>query len=301
MKNIVLFLVFIFGFSHTKSVAQGCSDAGFCTIDVFKPEDALETAKTNNQFKVGLNFGQADNEITVFGQYLEYNHLFSDTFSLTGKLTSLSQSGNETAVFGLSDFYINGNLNVSDNITLTAGLKIPLTDGNTKDNDIPLPMDYQSSLGTFDLILGMGYKWNNLNFALAYQQPLTQNENEYFIPEMTIETDRTFFNSNKFNRTGDILLRVSYPIEVADSFKITPSLLPIYHLTEDSYKNLVGNEIFIEGSSGLTVNANAYFDYALNDTNALQLSIGIPLKVRDARPDGLTRKFVANLEYSIKF
>lgn len=84
-------------------------------------------------------------------------------------------------------------------------------------------------------------------------------------------------------------------------FTITPSLLPIYHLMNDKFTNALGLENEIKGSQGLTLNGNAYLDYAINAKNALQINLGMPFLVRDARPDGLTRTFVANLEYKIKF
>ncbi len=57
----------------------------------------------------------------------------------------------------------------------------------------------------------------------------------------------------------------------------------------------------IDGSQGLTLNGNAFFDYEINKKNALQLNVGAPFVVRDARPDGLTRGLVINFEYRIKF
>ena len=78
-------------------------------------------------------------------------------------------------------------------------------------------------------------------------------------------------------------------------------MLPIYHVAEDKYTDLFNNEQNIKGSSGLTLNANLYFNYALNQTQSLEFSLGGPLVVRDVRPDGLTRGCVANIEYKIKF
>ena len=57
----------------------------------------------------------------------------------------------------------------------------------------------------------------------------------------------------------------------------------------------------IIGSQGLTLNGNAYLDYEINSKNIIQLNLGIPFIVRDIRPDGLTRSFIANIEYRIKF
>ena len=45
----------------------------------------------------------------------------------------------------------------------------------------------------------------------------------------------------------------------------------------------------------------AYLDYEINSKNIIQLNLGMPFIVRDIRPDGLTRSFIANIEYKIKF
>lgn len=78
-------------------------------------------------------------------------------------------------------------------------------------------------------------------------------------------------------------------------------MLPIYHLTNDKFTDELNIKREIEGSQGLTLNGNVYFDYEFNAKSSLQLNVGMPFVVRDARPDGLTRSFIANLEYRIKF
>jgi hypothetical protein len=81
---------------------------------------------------------------------------------------------------------------------------------------------------------------------------------------------------------------------------LTPSLLPIYHLSEDRYfDGFAMREI--EGSQGLTLNGNLYIDWSLDEKSSLQLNAGMPFLFREARPDGLTRSFIATLEYKIKF
>nr|NQU90430.1 hypothetical protein [Bacteroidota bacterium] len=82
--------------------------------------------------------------------------------------------------------------------------------------------------------------------------------------------------------------------------RITPSLLPIYHLANDKFTDADGIEKEIANSHGLTLNGNVYFDYNLNGKSGLQISVGAPFFAREARPDGLTRSFVLNLEYRIK-
>ena len=185
---------------------------------------------------------------------------------------------------------------------LSVGAKIPLTDGNTLKDGLPLPMDYQSSLGTIDLIVGLAYGVGGVQLAAALQQPLTQNENTFLVKAYAGDTRYADFQpTNQFKRKSDVLLRGSYPIPAGSKFKISPSLLLIYHLGNDEYTGELGKKLEIKGSSGLTLNTNVYLDYEVNLHNAFQLSLGIPFIVRDVRPDGLTRSFVANLEYRVRF
>ena len=68
--------------------AQGCSDAGFCTIEGFSPldfkkTDSIFTSKTdtlNNIFKIGGNYGKADNDISTYSFYISYNKKIATNF-----------------------------------------------------------------------------------------------------------------------------------------------------------------------------------------------------------------------------
>jgi hypothetical protein len=167
---------------------------------------------------------------------------------------------------------------------------------------LPLPMDYQSSLGTFDLIFGMGYTIKKLQLVTAIQQPLTQNDNQFLATDYDEDSPlRAFPSTNQFKRSGDVLVRISYPIVISPRMTFTPGLLPIYHLANDKYTDEFNVEKEIVGSQGLTLNGNIYFDYEINKKSTLQINMGVPFVVRDARPDGLTRSFIANLEYRLKF
>ncbi|MEZ4853644.1 hypothetical protein [Flavobacterium sp.] len=304
MKNTKTFLLItIMCFLNINILlSQGCSDAGFCTVNSFKPNTENSTGVLNNQFKIGAFYGSADRNISVYGNYLEYNRQLNEKWAFDAKLTTLAQNGNGITTFGLSDIFLNATYKATEKVNFTLGTKLPLANANKKENNLPLPMDYQSSLGTFDLIIGVGYTIKNIQLVAAIQQPLTQNENEFFASSYPINSKlRNFQSTNKFERSGDFLLRVSYPITIAAKFKITPSVLPIYHLTNDKYTNELNNKIEIKGSQGLTLNGNAYLDYELNTKNSIQLNIGMPFITRDARPDGLTRSFIANLQYNIKF
>lgn len=275
--------------------AQGCSDAGFCTMDNLQVHQA-DSLLNKNTIKIGANIGAADNDVSVFGSYLEYHRMISKFVDVDVKLNFLSQSANNISSAALSDLYLVSNYRLNEKTKATVGLKVPLTDGNLKENGFPLPMDFQPSLGTLDLILGASRKVNDFSFVLALQQPLTQNKNEFF---SFVGSD--FITTNNFKRSGDVLFRATYLYRINDKLTLSPSLLPIYHLQNDKYTDALNVEREIIGSDGLTLNGNVYLNYSLNKTSALELSLGSPFVVRDVRPDGLTRSFVANLEYKISF
>jgi hypothetical protein len=282
------------------TLAQGCSDAGFCTINSFKP-DTGEPA-FSHQVKVGVAYGKADFSVSVISGYVEYTRQFSKKFSSDVKFTSLAQSGNSISAFGLSDVYVNTNYQASPKIKFTLGAKIPLHNASKDEEGLPLPMDYQSSLGTFDMLAGVGFAISKVHVVAAWQQPLTQNKNAFLATDYSPASPLSRFPSTRnFKRSGDVLLRVSYPFKISDRLQFTASALPIYHLANDRYTDNQQVERAIEGSQGLTLNLNAFLDYKLNDKSSVQLNAGFPTVVREARPDGLTRSFIATLEYRIRF
>ena len=294
MKKVIFILAnLVFGMMHS----QGCSDAGFCTLANFKPM-TIEEKPLENTFKTGVSVGGADHNITIVSIYKEYNYK-KDNYSFGAKATFMAQIGSQVQTGNIGDIYITNGYSFFKDFNATLGIKMPLTDGNlTKDKNI-LPLDHQSSLGTVDLILGASYKIKNVQVALGFQQPLSQNRNQ-FSSENVIGTFENYQTTRNYKRAGDVMLRVSYPFEF-NKFKITPSVLPIYHLSNDLYTDATNVEREISGSQGLTINGNVYFDYKLNNKNAFQFNFGMPFVTRIARPDGLTRSWIATLEYAFSF
>lgn len=304
--NINIFKIFILlSFSILSSYtanSQGCSDAGACTMGLFNPEGDSHENMADNQIKIGMNYGKADYSISVIGNYFEYNRRFSENFGMDFKVSSISQSGNGISTFGLSDIFINANYSIIDKFNLSLGAKIPLSLSNNRQDDIPLPLDYQSSLGTYDIIFGLSYQIEKFQIAAAVQYPLTENENQFKSSDYPTSSKLSEFQStNNYKRGGDVIFRVSYPVVITEGLLFTPSILPIYHLANDKYSIDSINELEIEGSKGLTFNGNVYLDYELGSNQALQSSFAMPFITRENRPDGLTRALVANLEYKHKF
>lgn len=299
LKLIVIFNVF----ANPLSVkGQGCSDAGFCSIGSLKPHETDSASNRKNQIKAGVFYGQASNSIEVYGNYLEYQRKLIGFFSLDLKLSSIAQYGNSISTFGISDAIVNIGYKPNEKLLFSGGLKVPFDDANQKQNGLSLPMDYQSSLGTIDLIFGIGYSISRLQLVAGLQQPISQNNNQFISSKYPKDSKLSKFQTtNNFKRSGDVLLRASYPISLFQKLKLTPSVLPIYHLANDRFQDEFEKNQEIKGSQGLTLNGNFFVDYNLNINNTFQLNIGMPFITREARPDGLSRSVIATLEYRVKF
>lgn len=281
--------------------AQGCSDAGFCTVQTFRPR-AEPVEGYRQEIRVGASLGIADHAIFVLGTQVEYNRRFGSYFSADARVTSLMQRGNGVTVFGLSDVFLQANYLAGRRVRFSLGAKLPLMGGNRERDGLPLPMDYQSSLGTVDILAGVGVELGRWQWAAALQQPIRQNENQFVSTVYGSGSPFGVFQTTRgYRRSGDVLIRLSYPFARRGKWLFTPSLLPLYHLSNDRYVNAFGEVEPIIGSSGLTVNANIYADYLLGARGRLQFSVAAPLLVRKARPDGLTRGLVAGVEYRYHF
>jgi len=299
MKLLLVSAIFVFYGSLARS--QGCSDAGLCTINTLRPSNTVSGTVARNQFRIGASAGSADHDITVFGSSLEYGRQISESFSMDTRVTFLTQTGNNITTSGVGDLYLHGNYTASKKTMLILGIKIPFNKGNKNKGGLPLPMDYQSSLGTVDLLAAFSHSVGKWKFHMGYQQPLTQNANAFFAENYPLHSPlSTFQSTNGYIRKGDILIRVSYFIRLSERLSLTPGILPIYHLGNDEFNNLNGRQV-INGSEGLTLNVNGYINYEINKRHALEMSIGSPLVVRDVRPDGLTRGFVVTMQYQLSF
>jgi hypothetical protein len=181
------------------------------------------------------------------------------------------------------------------------GVKVNSGDANTSLAGLPLPMPYQTSLGTTDLLLGINYRWKRISAAVAYQHVMVQdNRNGFFRGAWSGSADSTaaasYFSSLALERANDAVVRAQYAIPIGD-LVLQPGLLAIMHLGQDTQLNNadLAQRAAITGSDGLTLNLTVDARYKLNDTWSLEAAYGSPLVVREVRPDGLTRAMVLNV------
>lgn len=297
-SSIFFFLVF----TITKLYSQGCSDAGICSITSSHRIDSTELKK--NSLEVGYIFGKGLEGVIYNNGFIGYTRDFKNNWGLSSRITYNQASGSFGTLGRPGDIFFVINykkeLNKNSFIRPSFGLKMPLSASNFKINQITLPLDYQSSLGTFDALLGIDYSYKKWSIDAALQIPFWQiNRNSYF-DEYSASND--FPSTNLFKRKPDILLRTAYTFHTKNKkWLFKPNVMAIYHLGNDTYEDIFEKRQVIKKSQGTTINASIITDYNVNNKNSLRLNIAVPLLVREIRPDGLTRAIVGSISYQYKF
>lgn len=305
MKRIILFISGAFSILYLD--AQGCSDAGFCTIGNLKP--TAQNIAVKQKLSIGITNGVGDENVFVSTPSVQYDNQLSKQWAIQAKFTANYASGNLANVFGLGDLFVSGNYSTTNKqqwqTSYLVACKFPLNEGNLKKNHKSLPMQYQSSLGTVDAIAACSITNETWTFATAIQQPLTGINRNNFLPAYwNDEAAKKYAPGNDFNRKADVLVKANYATNKNKLWQFNVGLLGIYHLGKDTYidGNISNQPIAIAGSDGLTLNATAAVACKLNKKINLVFIAGKPLVVRTIRPDGLTRQFSISTElaYSIK-
>lgn len=298
IQRVVVFCLFL-TFTVFNVYSQGCSDAGFCTIGNLKSQSHNDSVNYKQRISLILPVGRGDEDVFIFTPAIQFDNQLSGGWSIQAKLTANYASGNLGNATGLGDLFLAGTYAIQNDkpwkTSVTIGTKLYLNTGNLKEDGKSLPMQYQSSLGTIDLITGFSLSHTSWQFSAGWQQPLSGINRNNFLPVYwgTAEAN-TYPPSNDFNRKGDVLLRGAYMFTVKREYSFTVGMLGIYHLDEDTYidANVSNEPISIAGSQGLTLNATIAGFWKVNSSMSLGFSAGVPLIVREVRPDGLTRSFV---------
>ncbi len=307
--RIALCIGLVLALSPAGTMAQGCSDAGFCTVGNLKAEphgfgkDKLPKGRLTLITPVGVG----DDDVLVFAPALQYDWYANERLTLQGKITGNIASGNLGSASGPGDIYLTANYVFTPKKAwrwqALLGVKMPLSDASLEAGGRPLPMQYQSSLGTFDLLAGISAAAQKWFFAFAWQQPLTQsNQNEFLPGEWPLNQGLAYPPSRQLMRKADILLRGTRQFNFSPKWTANAGMLAIWHLGEDEYLEPDFNSPKeINGSEGLTLNVTSGIWWQASSRTRVGLTGGFPLVIRDVRPDGLTRSFVIGPEISFSW
>ena len=235
--------------------------------------------------------------------------------SLQVKIPYQAVSGNFANTSGLGDISIcfTRNLYSSElfDINLSLGGKIPSNDANLKENGLPLPMYYQTSLGTYDAIAGISLITRDWLFATGIQHPfLHKNNNQFkwsdwgdvYLNGEGKDYVFSYDGCYGLQRGTDVMLRIERNFRFS-RLNFSVGLLPIYRITRDKIEafNLNNKVVEKEDAIGLALSGIVTAGYNFNVRSGVKLLLGRKIVQREDNPDGLTRVEVSTLSYYYRF
>jgi len=309
MKQILivaLFSVLLF----TNAVGQGCSDAGFCTMGAMKPDQPFNK-KLNLQLRsMEISFYRGTTTMTpvVYVANADLNFSLNDKTSFQVKLPYQSVQGKLANTSGVGDISLCITRNIASgnsfDLNVSLGGKIPTNHSNKEVDGRPLPMYYQTSLGTYDLISGMSLISRKWLLATGIQIPLNENKNQFVWGAWSGTDEESYVlgyhRARNLRRGIDVMLRVERNFRFS-RFNFSLGLLPIYRVTKDEIDlPPAASPQRVEGK-GLAMSGIFTTGYSFNTRNAVRLLLGHKIVQRDFNPDGLTRNFVSTVSYVYRF
>ncbi|HNP19030.1 MAG TPA: hypothetical protein PKL31_11385 [Fulvivirga sp.] len=331
IKMKLLSLCFLGLVITTNSYGQGCSDAGFCTMGAMRPSQIYTKAINFKLRSAELSYGTAKTNLSpkIKVVTLDMNFGINDKTSFQIKLPYQWVKGNLGETSGASDISYSFTRNVYStehyHINATLGGKIP-TNNSDKDSEVnsqhlttgmpagtstDLPMYYQTSLGSYDIVAGASLISKKWMFAAGIQAALTKNKNDFRWGQWGNYPDQEGYlkdNSlaNNLKRGTDIMVRVERAFHFSN-VDIRLGMLPIYRITKDEVLDIrsgsptQGERIKVDKTTGLALTALLNVAYHFNTNHSIKFLYGKKLTDREVNPDGLTRKNVATLSYEIRF
>lgn len=301
MRYLKILIILISVILVQQSFSQGCSDAGICTFSGFDDITFENSSRTNTEITYVFGLGERQSLNNTLQVNQSFN-ILKDKGSVFFRLPFTFIYGNLGHTAGLGDvtagmeylaYYKN-----KVNISITGGLKIPSNGANKTSDGKGLPMAYQTSLGTYDLLVGAGISITSWHIGLAYQKPFGSNDNTFLLESWEGNGDAMeYFESNQLKRGDDVMLRLDKGFVLKNKNSLKAGLLGVYRLQKDQIVK-EGETIRLENSDGLTLNASLGYEVRLKNHSTLRFLLAAPLITRETLADGLTRTLVFSFTYS---
>jgi hypothetical protein len=302
MIRVVLVLFVLNGIYNASG--QGCSDAGACSAGSL---GLNESSQNETRFWMGYNqsVGLADKESLVLSTDLTINHKLFPNTGLEVRVPYLVTIGNLGTTSGLGDLLVSLSQVVVQEeksvLSIVAGGRIKANESDKEIDGEPLPMVYQSSLGTNDIFTGIAWHSGDWSLSLAYQHPFGSNENEYLRPDsIDIPENKQYFESAFLKRGDDLVLRFQRSFAIQTAGQLVTGILPVYRIQQDEIRRN-GNYEKLPGSDGITI--NLYFNWLrqIDENKQFNISTAFPVYTRKYRADGLTRTAIVSAGLVFKF
>lgn len=308
-KSLIIPISIIMLFIANSTYSQGCSDAGLCSISL----SDVDSTSNENRFTFGLSntTGVGDEAVLINSTGVEFGATYS-AFGFIAKIPFTFTKGTLGQTNGLGDLsvLISSKLYSADDfgLSVVGGVKLATNNSDLKNEDErSLPMVYQTSNGTNDILLLLAANIDDWVISSGVQIPLNRNENSFEEKSEIIDPGpnppqyylewQNYQSSRNFKRGSDVMLKIEKYFAVEDDLKFMVGVLPVYRLSESIYKSYNGDDITIMNTDGLTLNIIAALSYKVTERHTFGLNFGFPVVTREVRADGLTRAFVANVDF----
>jgi hypothetical protein len=295
------------------SFSQGCSDAGFCTMGAMKPDQPYNKKIKVKLLSMEMSFYRGTTTLTpiVYVATADLNFSLNGKNSFQVKLPYQFVDGQlaNTSSIGDISLCFTRNIFSSDkfDLNLSLGGKIPTNASDKNTHGLPLPMYYQTSLGTYDFITGLSLINRKWLFATGIQIPLNQNNNQFTWSAWDGDKERAYIDryaqAKDLKRGVDIMFRVERNFRLS-RLNFSVGLLPIYRITSDEITNGKGLRTSSEKGNnaiGLALSAIGTVGYNFNVKSGIRLLVGHKIVQREFSPDGLTRELVSSITYVYRF
>jgi hypothetical protein len=298
-----------FGLLASGSVfGQGCSDAGFCTMGAMKPNQALDSEKKLQLRYVEISqyYGKSPFETHIWATSIDLNFSLKNRLMIQVKMPYMITNGRLGSLQGFGDLSLSATYLALQKekmqVNFSLGAKVPTNASNqTNSEGLPLPMYYQTSLGTYDLIGGVSLLTPKWLFATGIQIPTNTNQNEFTWAAWRDSPLKDIANlyppARGLRRGSDVMLRAERNFRLS-RLNAHIGILAIYRLNADQRLAPNAEEHgIVVGSEGLVVNLIAGVGYQFNTKTALNGVVGYaPSEYQRAtNPDGLARANVFTL------
>ncbi|XOV94235.1 MAG: hypothetical protein ACFHWX_05925 [Bacteroidota bacterium] len=311
-------IIIAFSIINLQVIAQGCSDAGFCTMGAMKPDQNYSKAIDLKLRSIELSYYHATTTLSpVIQSYTaDVTIGVNDYNFFQVKVPYMMTKGNFGKTQGLSDISLSWTRQLVTKegytISATLGGKIP---SNKSDLDREpdgafggtgdFPMYQQVSLGSYDLVAGGAFITDEWLLATGVQVALTENNNDFRWGQWpdypSQEYVRKYALANNLKRGIDVMLRVERNFRFTN-FNFNVGLLPIYRITKDErYDFNIDQRVKVDGTTGLALSALVGGGYRFNVNNGIRVLFGRKITQKDVNPDGLTRHAIQTISYIYRF
>jgi hypothetical protein len=216
-KYLAIICAFVLCYT-SKGFSQGCSDAGFCTMGAMKPDQPFNKKVEFKLRAIEISFYCGTTTLTpvIYVANADMTFGLSPKTFFQVKLPYQAVNGRLANTSGMGDISLCLTRNIHSaeryDINLSVGAKIPTNNSDKEIDGRPLPMYYQTSLGTYDFITGLSLITRQWLFATGIQIPLNKNNNQFVWSEWDGHEEKAYvdrYNQAKELKRGiDVMLRV---------------------------------------------------------------------------------------------